>query len=423
MAVLEFIINNILTNATILIGLIVMVGMIVAKKPAEKVIIGTMKAIMGQTILGAGSGLMAGVIASYIAPMIERAFGLQGLVPMTTEIVALAQSSFGYQIPYIIVGAFVINLILARFTPLKYVFLSGHHYLYVSASMSVAMACVGVTGIKAIIIGSIVGGVCFVLLPALNQKDMDVITGGQPLAMGHFGASGYWLAGRVGSLFAKDKDKSAEDIKLPKALAFAKETPCAVAAVIFILLAVCTAAVGFDALPEFGISDPLSFVIIQSLTFGAGLIVLLQGIRMLIAELLESFEGIASKVIPDAKPALDCPVVFPYAPNSVMIGFLASTVAGLITTFIVSAVTGVFVVPPMIENFFMGGTGGVFGNARGGVKGAIAGGAVNGILFVLVDLLYFKCCSGLLAPINSTVVDPDFVWAGLVAQLIAGFLK
>ncbi|MEI1540304.1 PTS transporter subunit IIC, partial [Escherichia coli] len=33
------------------------------------------------------------------------------------------------------------------------------------------------------------------------------------------------------------------------------------------------------------------------------------------------------------RPALDCPVIFPYAPNAVLVGFLSSFAAGLIGMF------------------------------------------------------------------------------------------
>ena len=32
--------------------------------------------------------------------------------------------------------------------------------------------------------------------------------------------------------------------------------------------------------------------------------------------------GFSEKLVPNARPALDCPVVYPYAPNAVLIGFL-----------------------------------------------------------------------------------------------------
>lgn len=49
---------------------------------------------------------------------------------------------------------------------------------------------------------------------------------------------------------------------------------------------------------------------------------------MVIAEIVPAFKGIADKLVKDAKPALDCPTVFPFAPNAVIVGFLASFVAG-----------------------------------------------------------------------------------------------
>ncbi len=421
MQILWFIINNFLTDATILIGIIVLIGLLVQKKSADQVIIGTMKAIMGVIILNTGSGVMAGVITNYLSPLLLEAFHIEGLVPMTTSVVALATESYGATVAYIIVGAFVVNLILARLTPFKYIFLAGHHFLYVACAMTVAMACVGVSGVPAVIIGSVIAGCMYVFLPAINQKSMNEITDGQSLALGHFGATGYWLAGQAGKIFKGSKDKSTEDLKLPKAFAFAKETVCAVAVVMFLLLSACTLKTGAGFLEsELGVTQSaVTFLITQSITFGAGLTVLLQGIRMMISEILAAFEGIAAKVIPDALPALDVPVVFPFAPNAVLIGFVSATVAAIVGSILFSFVVGVFVVPPIIETFFMGGTGGVFGNRTGGVKGAVLGGAINGLLFIVLPYVYFVVCEPLLGSLNVTVVDPDFIWAGILAFLAA----
>lgn len=420
MDILWAIINNVLTDSTILIGLIVCIGLIVQKKPLDQIIIGTMKAIAGIIILNTGSGVMSGVISSYLSPMLLQAFHIEGLVPMTTSVVAIATEGWGSTVAYIIVGAFVINLLLARFTPFKYIFLAGHHFLYVACAMTVAMACVGVGGIPAVVIGSIVGGLAYTFLPALNQKRMNEITGGERIAMGHFGATGYWIAGQAGKLFKNDKDNDAENVKLPKGLAFAKETICAVSVVMLILLAICVVACGPDYLLELGVTqNAVTFVITQGITFGAGLTILLQGVRMMVSEILSAFEGIASKVVPDAYPALDCPVVFPYSPNAVLIGFVAATVAGVATSIIFSFVVGTFVVPPVLEFFFMGGTGAIFGNKTGGLKGAILGGAIQGVLFIILPYVFYLACYSILGPAAVTVVDPDFVWSGLLAMAAA----
>ncbi|MCV5737159.1 PTS ascorbate transporter subunit IIC, partial [Escherichia coli] len=76
------------------------------------------------------------------------------------------------------------------------------------------------------------------------------------------------------------------------------------------------------------------FALMQSITFAGGVYVILQGVRMVIAEIVPAFKGISDKLVPNAKPALDCPVVFPYAPNAVLVGFLSSFAAGLVGMFL-----------------------------------------------------------------------------------------
>lgn len=419
-------INDFLTDSTVLIGCVVLIGLLVQKKPANQVIIGTMKTIMGLLILGIGAGVMSGVIGDSLSPLMMKAFNAQGVVPMTTSVVDIATTDYGANVAYVIIGSFAVNLLLARLTPLKYIFLAGHHILYTSAVVTVGLAVSGVTGVAAVIAGSLIAGVFYTVLPAINQKFMNNITGGQPLAMGHFGATGYWLAGQAGKVFKKDKDKSTENLKLPKAFSFAKETVCAAALIIIILLAICVALTGPSYLrEELGVEQNfIIYILIQGITFGAGLTVLLQGVRMMVAEILTAFEGIASKVVPNAIPALDCPVVFPYAPNAVLIGFAAATVSGVLTSVIFGFAAGVVLVPPVIEFFFMGGAAAVFGNSTGGVKGAILGGAIQGVLFIILPYIFWLAANPILGPANVTVVDPDFVWSGLLAiltgKLIAG---
>ena len=72
----------------------------------------------------------------------------------------------------------------------------------------------------------------------------------------------------------------------------------------------------------------------QAITFAAGVYIILAGVRMLIAEIIPAFKGIADKLVPNTKPALDCPTIFPFAPNAVIIGFIFSFIAGLVSMFI-----------------------------------------------------------------------------------------
>ena len=83
----------------------------------------------------------------------------------------------------------------------------------------------------------------------------------------------------------------------------------------------------------------------QSITFAAGVYIILQGVRMVIAEIVPAFKGISDKLVPNARPALDCPVVFPYAPNAVLVGFLSSFAAGLIGMFMLYLLNMTVIIP------------------------------------------------------------------------------
>ena len=52
MAVLQFVVYEILGEASLLIGLLALIGLLIQKKPAEKVVAGTVKTIVGFLIFG-----------------------------------------------------------------------------------------------------------------------------------------------------------------------------------------------------------------------------------------------------------------------------------------------------------------------------------------------------------------------------------
>ena len=57
------------------------------------------------------------------------------------------------------------------------------------------------------------------------------------------------------------------------------------------------------------------FAIVGGLTFAVGVAIVYAGVRMILADLIPAFQGIAMKLIPNAVPAVDCAVFFPYAPD------------------------------------------------------------------------------------------------------------
>ena len=66
---------------------------------------------------------------------------------------------------------------------------------------------------------------------------------------------------------------------------------------------------------------------------------------MMIAEIVPAFKGIADKVVPNAIPALDVPVIFPYAPNALLIGFIVAMITSIITLLLTSGMFPTVVIP------------------------------------------------------------------------------
>lgn len=162
----------------------------------------------------------------------------------------------------------------------------------------------------------------------------------------------------------------------------------------------------------------LVFSVIQGVTFAAGVFVILSGVRLVLAEIVPAFKGISTKLVPDSKPALDCPVVFPYAPNAVLIGFFSSFLGGIVGMVILAMTGSVIILPGVVPHFFTGATAGVFGNATGGVRGATLGSFVNGLIITFLPVFLMPVL-GNLGFASTTFSDTDFAASGILLGNIA----
>lgn len=416
MAVLTFL-QDILSNAAILVGLLALVGLLFARAPFADVVTGTLKTILGFLILDGGAGILIGALEP-LGTMIEQGLGLQGVVPTNEAAVALAQENFGAQTAGIMGLAFVVNLLLARLTRLRYVFLTGHHVFFMAALSAVTIGVTGMEGWQLLVVGSLITGSVMVLMPAIAQPFMRRITGGEELALGHFGTLAYVASGLVGAGVG-NPEKSSEDFKVPKQLGFFRDSLVSTAVAMLVVFLVFTAIAGPAAVSEIaGDENVWVFAIIQALTFAAGVWIILVGVRMIIGEIVPAFEGISTRLIPNAIPALDIPIVFPYAPTAVIIGFAFSVAGGLVSMIFLGPLGLALIIPGMVPHFFTGAGAGVFGNATGGRIGAAVGGFVNGVLitFLPAFLLQFM---GELGLANTTFGDADFSWVGIITGFTA----
>jgi len=346
------------------------------------------------------------VVISTLGPlevMVKEAFNLHGVIPTNEAIVALALKDFATEVAAIMALGFVVNLIFALITPAKFVFLTGHHLLYMATVLAVVIGSAGIKGANLIILGAILQGTIATVMPALLHPFTKKLTNDAGFALGHYNSLGYLVSALIGGLVGKGS-RSTEDIKVPENLSFLKE-PLVITSVVMIIIYVFALMAGPAVLEEFAEGgNYIMYAIMQGLTFGAAIGIIIYGVRMILAELVPAFQGIAQSLIPNAVPALDCPTVFPYAPNAVVIGFIFSVIGGIVGMFLVG--------------FFDGGTAGVYGNSTGGLTGAVVGSFVNGLLITFLPALLLSFM-GNLGLANTTFGDSDFCWAGILGGSIS----
>lgn len=403
---------GLLKEPALMVGLIAFIGLIAQKSDISSILKGTIKTVMGFLILGFGAGALIGALNSF-ATIFTEAFGVSGVIPNNEAIVAIAQEAFGYEMALIMFFAFVVNIVLARITPLKYIFLTGHHTMFMSMLVAVILATADITGVSLVVLGSTLVGSLMVIMPAIGQKYTEKVMGTDQLAIGHFSTLSYVVSGYIGSKFG-DTSKSTEQIEVPKSLMFLRDTPVAIAVTMGVFFLLSSVFAGSEFVEEVSNGQNwLVFTFIQSLTFAGGVYIVLQGVKMLIAEIVPAFKGISDKLVPGAKPALDCPMVFPMAPNAVLIGFISSFTAGLVAMGIQGAFGWTIIVAGVVPHFFVGGASGVYGNATGGLKGAILGSFVQGLCISFLPMLLLPIL-GALGLEATTFADFDFGVVGLI---------
>ena len=418
-ALLDFIVD-ILKVPSVLVGVIALIGLIAQKKSAADTIKGTIKTILGFIVLGGGASVLLGSL-NPLGDIFKQAFDVQGVVPNNEAIVSAALQQYGTATALIMAFGMVANIAIARFTRLKFIFLTGHHTFYMACMIAVILVVAGFEGAQLVLVGALTLGLIMAFFPFIAQPFMRDITGSDEVGFGHFGTVGYVLAGLVGRSL-RGKSRSTEEMNLPKNLSFLRDSSVSIALTMMVIYLVLVIAAGQDFVQQEKFSNGQNFLVwavIQAITFAAGVFIILQGVRLILAEIVPAFTGFSQKLVPNARPALDCPIVFPYAPNAVLVGFLASFAGGLVGLFILGQLHWVLILPGVVPHFFCGATAGVFGNAVGGRLGASIGAFLHGILITFLPVWLLPVL-GDLGFANTTFSDADFGVVGIALGWLGG---
>lgn len=386
-AILNFVIQEIFGQGAIFLALIACIGLVLQKKSFSEIVRGTIMTAVGFFVLSTGTGLITGNSIDGISTAFNTIMP-QAIESTTVDIGA----EYGTEIGIVMILAFAVNILVARFTKWKSIFLTGHMLYWFPFVFIAAGVDAGLTGGKLIILAAVFTALYMVVSPNLMRPFVKQVTGDDSFTIGHPTTCLSVISGLLGKVIG-NKEHSTEDLKFPKSLGFLREiaiTGSFAIALTYLIMYFILLANGQDPAVVWGYAEGstgiFTYIFTHAIYFGVGITIMLQGVRMLIAEIVPAFQGIAEKLVPGAIPALDVPVIFPYAPNALLIGFIVAMITS-IATILITGSMGIFptVVIPLISTcFFEIGCASIVGNATGGVRGAVVGAAVSGVIAVLL---------------------------------------
>ncbi|MGU8825978.1 PTS ascorbate transporter subunit IIC [Clostridium perfringens] len=404
-------------NPALFMGLVVAIGLILQRKPIDAILKGIFKGIIGMVILLKG----VDIVVSSITPLANAFSGLfntQSNSTLGDFNVFLGQ--YGSYVGLILLCGFVINIIIARYTRFKTIYLTGNIlFWYPMLFLAVGIEN-NVSGLKLFIFTLIMYILVITIFPYILRKHVKYVTGNDSFTIGHT-ASIYCLLGSYIGKLVGQKDKNIENLNLPKSLSFFRDTNITAAIVMFIVYIIVGLFIGKESRIAIYGSEPLiTYSLIQGITFAAGMIILLTGVRMILGEIIPSFKGIADKLAKGSIPALDIPMIFPYGPNALLIGFIIALITSIGTLFLLGA-SGVLtfaLIPLVVACYFDVAPGAIFANARGGWPAAIITSALGGIILMVLAFISLNLVSGTVGNFIQTYGGNEFsIWV-IISDLV-----
>jgi ascorbate PTS system EIIC component len=379
--------TNILTVPAYFIGLIVLVGYVLLRKPWYEVMAGFIKATVGYLILGVGSGglvnnfrpILVGLKDRFqlTATVIDPYFGQNAVTAGLTAI----GKSFSAVMTLLLI-AFILNIVLValkKWTKLRSIFTTGHVQLQQASTAFWLILFVfpALQETQYLIIMGLVLGVYWAVGSNLTVEYTQDLTEGAGFCVAHQQMFGIAVFSELSKkLFGKNK-KRLEDLKLPGFLSIFNENMVATAILMTIFFGIILLVLGKPYLVTAGFLKETAafefYILTTSLNFAVYLSILQLGVRTFVTELTQSFQGISTRLLPGAVAGIDCAAVYGFgSPNAVTIGFLFGALGQFLAIMaLIVLKSPVLIIAGFVPVFFDNATIAVFANNKGGVKAAM----------------------------------------------------
>src|SRR5690625_7651231 len=116
--------------------------------------------------------------------------------------------------------------------------------------------------------------------------------------MVHYYALNYGFSAWIGEKFGNEEN-STEDVNVPRKLDFFRDNTITTALIMVLIFTITFLFADLSLIDEIsGGENVFVFAIMQAITFTAGFVIVLQGVRMMLAEIFPAFRGIYYKIVP-----------------------------------------------------------------------------------------------------------------------------
>ncbi|MEM0318315.1 MAG: PTS transporter subunit IIC [Desulfurococcaceae archaeon] len=420
---LNFVVAVFRTPALFL-GTIALIGLLALRERVEKIISGTLRTALGLVILLAGVSVMV----SALQPLGTIAAEALKLPPVKVEIgTNKVILDLGFEIGLVMVFAFLINVIVARISKtFRYIFLTGHLIFWNAVIYTAAFRYIlGLTGWSLILAATIFTAFYQIIQPWYTHFFDVEVNEKAGFVLGHSSSLVVLLTSLITKPLARGgrKFRSMEELTFPAALSWLREPMLMLTASYFIIYLI-VGILSWDRVVSFAAqagNHPVVWIILQAFNFGAGFAVLIMGVRMIIADLIPAFQGIAQRIVPGAVPALDCPLFFPYGQVSMAYGGIIGMLTMVFMSILFSTVLKYpwYIFAPTMSVWFHGATAAIYGNKYAGVPGAIIGGVLAGVLMAIGQAIMWPIMGFAIGDFYSWASDTDYVWFPLIIYLFS----
>ncbi|MBF0710750.1 MULTISPECIES: PTS sugar transporter subunit IIC [unclassified Gemella] len=406
--ILNWFSQNILQKPAFFVGLLVLIGYALLKKSAHEVFAGFIKATVGYLILDVGAGGLVRTFRPVLAALDKR-FGLNAAVidpyfGLTAANQKLTEMGFIEVATTALLIGFGVNILLValrKITKVRTLFITGHIMVQQAATVSVFVLLLipALQGSTAALYVGLICGLYWAVSSNLTVEATQRLTGGGGFAIGHQQQFALWFVDKVAPFFGKKED-NLDNLKLPRFLNIFHDTVVASATLMIVFFGAILTVLGPEIMADKAVITTgdvynpakqafFMYILQTSLTFSVYLFILMQGVRMFVAELTNAFQGISSKLLPGSFPAVDVAASYGFgSSNAVLSGFAFGLIGQLITIgLLVIFKNPILIITGFVPVFFDNAAIAVYADKRGGWRAAVVLSFISGILQVALGAL------------------------------------